>query len=115
MIGQSTLQALFLCAMSPHDHLRTWFTEERRKLIRSSELDRQAGRPVGTFSRFLAGSPTVPLTYSPGLTSYYPALALLGYQPPTPPPSARAAGPQMGQHSPDLVNDTTAQWNEANQ
>ena len=68
--------------MSPHAHLLEWFTPARRALIRSSELDRQARRPVGTFSRFLAGQDGVSLTYHPGLSSYYPALALLGYQPP---------------------------------
>lgn len=61
-------------------HLRAWFTPARRKLIRCSELDRQAHRPTGTFSRFLALDPEVPLTYT--ISHYYSALAALGYQPP---------------------------------
>lgn len=69
---------------SAAEHLRAWFTPERRKLINASELDRLAGRPVGLFARFLARQPNVVLTRGNGLADYYPFLALLGYEPPTP-------------------------------
>lgn len=69
------------------EHLRAWFTPERRSLISSSALDKLAGRPVGMFSRFLARQPHIVLSRGNGLSDYYPWLALLGYQPPLPLPA----------------------------
>lgn len=66
--------------ISRQQHLQDWFTLNRKKLIRCSELDRRAGRPIGTFSRFLALDPEVPLTHT--ISTYYPALIELGYFPP---------------------------------
>jgi hypothetical protein len=63
-------------------HLLAWFTEERKKLISSRALDTYAGRPVGTFSRFLARQPGFTFTRT-SLRPYYPFLKLLGYEPPT--------------------------------
>lgn len=84
--------------MSLHDQIRQWFTGDRRRLIRSAELDRLAGRPVATFSRFLANDPSVPLTFT--LSSYLPALALVGFVPvPISPPGA-INPPICGHHRP---------------
>ena len=66
--------------MTPQNHLRLWFTPERKALIRGTALDRLASCPTGTFSRFLANDPEVPLTRL--IYLYYPALTLLGYAPP---------------------------------
>ena len=63
------------------DHLREWFTPVRRALISSRALDKMAGRPLGTFSRFLAGEPHYTLERG-AYNDYLPFLALLGYQPP---------------------------------
>lgn len=71
---------LLACNMTPQDHLKEWFTESRRALISGSALDRLSSCPKGTFSRFLANDPSVPLTRL--IYLYYPALALLGYVPP---------------------------------
>jgi hypothetical protein len=64
------------------EHLRVWFTPQRRFIISCAALDRLAGRPIGTLSRFLDREKHVTLTYGTGLADYYPFLALLGYQPP---------------------------------
>ena len=66
----------------PADHLRSWFTPDRRKLISSRSLDLLAGRPLGTLSRFLSKQKRFTFSRS-GLSHYYPFLALLGYQPPS--------------------------------
>jgi len=63
------------------DHLRSWLTPERLKYINCSALDRAAGRPAGTLSRFAAAQPHITMRYV-GPEVYYPFLQLLGYQPP---------------------------------
>jgi hypothetical protein len=63
------------------DHLRAWLTPERRALLNCTAIDRLAGRPAGTLSRFAAAQPHVTLRYV-GPEDYYPYLKLLGYEPP---------------------------------
>lgn len=70
------------CTLTPAEHLRAWFTPERRKLISARAVDVLAGRPIGTFHRFLTGVPHVTLGRT-GLTVYYPILRLIGYVPPS--------------------------------
>lgn len=67
--------------VTPAQHLLAWFTPERRKLINSSALDRQAKRPIGNFSRFLAAGTRITFEHT-DLTCYYPVLQLIGYLPP---------------------------------
>jgi hypothetical protein len=69
----------------PHSaqHLREWFTPTRRKIISSRALDALAQRPLGTLSRFLSEQEGFTFERS-GLASYYPFLALVGYEPPAP-------------------------------
>ena len=71
----------FACTLTPAEHLRAWFTPDRRKLISARAVDVLAGRPIGTFHRFLTGVPHVTLGRT-GLSVYYPVLALIGYVPP---------------------------------
>ena len=83
--------SLHLCQLTPgtvqtpSQHLKEWFTPVRRKLISSRALDALAERPLGTFSRFLAGQDKMTLERS-GLGAYYPFLAEVGYTPPEPEP-----------------------------
>lgn len=77
--------------LTPAEHLRAWFTPERRKLISARSLDELAGRPPDMLSRFLAGTKHYTLSRGKGVTVYYPFLALLGYAPPAPPLSATSS------------------------
>lgn len=63
-------------------HLLNWFTPIRRELISAQALDRLAKRPLGTFSRFLAGQQSVNFSRA-SIEPYYPYLKELGYEPPT--------------------------------
>lgn len=66
--------------MSAAEHLRAWFTPERRELISTRAVDRLAGRPVGTLARFLAGEKY--MTFEKiDISVYYPTLSLVGYVP----------------------------------
>lgn len=62
-------------------HLLEWFTPHRKLLISSRALDSLAGRPLGTFSRFLAGQKGFTFTRAK-ISAYYPFLKELGYLPP---------------------------------
>ncbi len=65
------------------DHLRRWFTPERRRLISARAIDELAGSDVKvSFSRFLKGEPNVTFRIV-GLEKYYRVLSLLGYAPPS--------------------------------
>jgi hypothetical protein len=65
------------------DHLRQWFTPERRRLISARAIDELAGYEVKvSFWRFLKGQPNVTFRIT-GLERYYAVLSLVGYQPPT--------------------------------
>jgi hypothetical protein len=66
--------------MDPQTHLLEWFTPVRRRLISARALDELAGRPLGTFSRFLAGQHGFTFTRA-RLDVYYPFLAEVGYTP----------------------------------
>lgn len=83
-------------SLTPAEHLRAWFTSQplRKQLISARALDVLSGRPLGTFSRFLAGEKYVTFERA-GVAAYYPFLALLGYQPPTDTPEAPKV-PQNG-------------------
>lgn len=63
------------------DHLRAWLTTDRLKYLNCSALDRSAGRPIGTLSRFVSNQEHVTLRYV-GVEAYYPYLQLFGYEPP---------------------------------
>lgn len=71
---------------TPAEHLKLWFTPIRRELISARKLDKLAGRPLGTFSRFLAGQRYFTFTRA-SLEPYYPFLREVGYKPPGDPPS----------------------------
>ena len=64
------------------DHLLEWLIPHRIQLISFRRMDALAGRPIGTFSRFVKRQPGFTFTRA-SLEPYYPFLALLGYQPPT--------------------------------
>jgi hypothetical protein len=68
-------------ALTPAQHLLAWFTPARRQLINSSGVDRLAKRPMGRFSRFLAGEESATFERT-DLKPYYPVLQLVGYLPP---------------------------------
>jgi hypothetical protein len=63
------------------DHLRAWLASDRLRYLNCSALDRAAGRPVGTLSRFANKQEHITLRYV-GVEAYYPYLQLLGYEPP---------------------------------
>jgi hypothetical protein len=74
------------------DHLRQWFTPERRRLISARAIDELAGYEVKvSFWRFLKGHPNVTFRIT-GLERYYAVLSLVGYQPPTDEEILRALG-----------------------
>jgi hypothetical protein len=74
------------------DHLRQWFTPERRRLISARAIDELAGYEVKvSFWRFLKGHPNVTFRIT-GLERYYAVLSLLGYSPPTADEIIRALG-----------------------
>jgi hypothetical protein len=66
------------------EHLRAWFLADPRRLrlISARAVDQLAGRPLGTFSRFLAGGKYMTLERV-GVAAYYPVLACVGYVPPS--------------------------------
>jgi hypothetical protein len=68
--------------VTPAQHIKEWFTPELRHLINCSEVDRQAGKNVGTFSKFLGGRHHTTLEFV-GVHDYYPVLLLLGYLAPS--------------------------------
>ncbi|RYE91499.1 MAG: hypothetical protein EOO37_00020 [Cytophagaceae bacterium] len=69
--------------MTPAEHLRAWFHADprRRLLISARAVDELAGRPLGTFSRFLSGEKYMTFERT-GVAHYYPVLAAVGYVPP---------------------------------
>jgi hypothetical protein len=69
--------------VTPAEHLRAWFHADPRRLrlISARAVDELAGRPLGTFSRFLAGGKYMTFERA-GVAAYYPVLAAVGYVPP---------------------------------
>lgn len=71
-------------SVTPAEHLRAWFLADPRRLrlISSRAVDELAGRPLGTFSRFLSGEKYMTFERT-GVSHYYPTLAAVGYVPPS--------------------------------
>jgi hypothetical protein len=69
--------------VTPAEHLRAWFHADPRRLrlISARAVDLLAGRPVGTFSRFLSGEKYMTFERT-GVAHYYAVLAAVGYVPP---------------------------------
>lgn len=69
--------------VTPAEHLRAWFHADPRRLrlISARAVDELAGRPLGTFSRFLAGGKYMTFERV-GVSHYYAVLAAVGYVPP---------------------------------
>ena len=66
--------------MTAAEHLRAWFTPERRELISLRAVDLAANRPLGTLARFLNSGQY--MTFEKiDVSVYYPPLGLLGYMP----------------------------------
>ena len=61
--------------------LRTWFTPLRRELISRRAVDRLSGRPLGVLNRYLHQERHITFKII-GIQGYYPALKLLGFNPP---------------------------------
>lgn len=73
------------------EHLRAWFTDDRRKLISARAVDIMANRPPGTLSRFLAGEKYMTFERA-DVSQYYPVLRLVGYSPPNSSRKRQSAG-----------------------
>jgi hypothetical protein len=71
-----------LTAAETSSDVREWFTPERWKLIKFRTLDRMSHKTPGLLGRFLSGETHVTFKIT-GIQVYYPALQLLGFEPPT--------------------------------
>ena len=64
--------------MSESDNLKTWFTDNRRKLVSVNQVEKMAGVPPATLRLFLDGRRSIPEHHLENIAN---VLSIIGYVP----------------------------------